>query len=63
MADPFSRLFSTRALFSFIGAAVPRDLMLYAHDGHKAFVVALDNDPAGQRGREKARNETVNGIS
>ena len=33
--------------------------MLRAYDGRKAFVVALDNDPAGQRGRQKARKETL----
>ena len=33
--------------------------MLRAYDGRKAFVVALDNDPAGQRGRQKARDETL----
>ena len=27
---------------------------------NKDFVVALDNDPAGQRGRQKAREETLN---
>ena len=30
-----------------------------AHDGRRAFVVALDNDPAGLRGRQKAREETL----
>jgi Toprim-like len=33
--------------------------MLRAYDGRKAFVVALDNDPAGQRGRQRAREETL----
>ena len=33
--------------------------MLRAYDGRKTFVVALDNDPAGQRGRQKAREETL----
>ena len=55
----FGRRSNSLAVVSCAGATVPRDLMLYAHDGRKAFVVALDNDPAGQRGREKARNETV----
>jgi Toprim domain-containing protein/uncharacterized protein DUF3991 len=50
------------AVVSCAGATVPRDLMFYAHGGRKAFVVALDNDPAGQRGREKARNETVDWV-
>jgi hypothetical protein len=34
--------------------------MLQAYDRGQAFVVALDNDPAGQRGRQKARDETLN---
>jgi Toprim-like/Protein of unknown function (DUF3991) len=42
------------------GAAVPRELMLQAYDRRQTFVVALDNDPAGQRGRQKARDETLN---
>jgi hypothetical protein len=33
--------------------------MRHAHDGRKAFVVALDNDTAGQRGWQKARDETL----
>ena len=37
--------------------------MLRAYNGRKAFGVALDNDAAGQRGREKARNETLNWVS
>jgi hypothetical protein len=40
------------AVVSCAGAAVPRELMLRAYDGRKAFVVALDNDPAGHRGRQ-----------
>ena len=48
------------AVVSCAGATVPRELMLRAYDEHKAFVVALDNDPAGQRGRQKAREETLN---
>jgi hypothetical protein len=47
------------AVVSCAGATVPRELMLRAYDGRKAFVVALDNDPAGQRGRQKARDETL----
>jgi hypothetical protein len=35
-------------------------VMLRAHEGRKAFVVALDNDPVGQRGRQKAQEETLN---
>jgi hypothetical protein len=33
--------------------------MLQAYDLRQAFVVALDNDRAGERGRQKAWNETV----
>jgi hypothetical protein len=46
------------AVVSCAGATVPRELMLQAYDGRQAFVVALDNDPAGQRGRQKAWDET-----
>ena len=48
------------AVVSCAGATVPRELMLQAYDRHQTFVVALDNDPAGQRGRQKARDETLN---
>jgi Toprim domain-containing protein/uncharacterized protein DUF3991 len=48
------------AVVSCAGATVPRELMLQAYDCGWAFVVALDNDPAGQRGRQKARDETLN---
>ena len=41
------------------GATVPRELMLKAYSGRLAFVVALDNDPVGRRGRQKARDETL----
>ena len=58
----FGRRANSLAVVSCAGATVPRDLMVYARDGRKAFVVALDNDPAGQRGREKARNETVDWV-
>jgi hypothetical protein len=33
--------------------------MLCAYEGRKTFVVALDNDPAGQRGWQKAHEETL----
>jgi hypothetical protein len=33
--------------------------MLQAYNLRQAFVVALDNDRAGERGRQKAWNETV----
>jgi hypothetical protein len=33
--------------------------MLHAYEGRRSFVVALDNDFAGQRGWQKAREETL----
>ena len=48
------------AVVSSAGATVPRELMLQAYDRCQAVVVALDNDPAGQQGRQKARDETLN---
>jgi hypothetical protein len=47
------------AVVSCAGACVPRELMLRAYDRGQAFVVALDRDPAGQRGVQKARDETA----
>jgi Toprim-like len=47
------------AVVSCAGAIVPRALMSHAHDRRQAFVVALDNDFAGERGCLKARHETV----
>jgi Protein of unknown function (DUF3991)/Toprim-like len=47
------------AVVSCAGATVPQELMLQAYDLRQAFVVALDNDRAGERGRQKAWNETV----
>ncbi|MGB7792154.1 MAG: toprim domain-containing protein [Terrimicrobiaceae bacterium] len=47
------------AAVSCAGATVPRGLMLYAYEGRRSFVVALDNDSAGQRGWQKAREETL----
>jgi hypothetical protein len=41
------------------GATVPYELMVQACDRRQAFVVALDNDPAGERGWSKAWDETV----
>jgi Toprim-like len=55
----FGRRGESLAVVSCAGATVPRELMLRAYDGRKAFVVALDNDLAGQRGRQKAREETL----
>ena len=47
------------AVVSCAGATVPRELMLQACDRCEAFVIALDNDVAGQRGRQKAQDETA----
>ncbi|MGA7904105.1 MAG: toprim domain-containing protein [Terrimicrobiaceae bacterium] len=47
------------AVVSCAGATVPRELMLQAYDRRQAFVVAFDNDVAGQRGQQKAREETL----
>lgn len=41
------------------GACVPTELMWQAYDRRQSFVVALDNDPAGERGWRKAWNETA----
>jgi hypothetical protein len=47
------------AAVSCAGATVSRELMLHAYEGRRSFVVALDNDFAGQRGWQKAREETL----
>ena len=47
------------AVVSCAGSTVPHELMFQAYDRRKAFVVALDSDLAGERGRQKARNETA----
>jgi hypothetical protein len=36
--------------------------MLQGYDRRQAFVIALDNDPAGQRGRQKALDETMDWV-
>jgi Toprim-like len=41
------------------GATVLNELMRLAYDRRQSFVVALDNDPAGERGWRKAWDETV----
>jgi len=41
------------------GATVPYELMHQAYNRRQSFVVALDNDSAGERGWRKAWNETV----
>ena len=47
------------AVVSCAGATVPNRLMRLAYERRQSFVVALDNDPAGQRGWSKAWDETV----
>jgi hypothetical protein len=46
------------AVVSCAGAAIPQTLMFQAYHRCQAFVVALDNDSAGERGCVKARDET-----
>ena len=50
------------AVVSCAGACVPRELMLRALDRGQAFVVAFDRDPAGQRGLQKAQDETADWV-
>lgn len=56
-------LFASRcdalAVVSCAGSTVPYELMFQAYDRRQAFVVALDRDPAGERGRQKAWNDTT----
>jgi hypothetical protein len=47
------------AVVSCAGATVPNELMKLVYDRRQSFVVALDNDPAGERGWRKAWEETV----
>ena len=47
------------AVVSCAGATIPQALMFQAYDRCQAFVVALDNDPAGERGWVKAQADTV----
>ena len=49
------------AVVSCAGATVPNELMRLAYDCGHSFVVALDNDPAGQRGWRKAWDE-ISGL-
>ena len=55
----FGRPDGSLAVVSCAGAIVPQALMLHACDRRQAFVVALDNDLAGERGWLKARDETA----
>jgi hypothetical protein len=47
------------AVVSCTGATVPNEVMRLAYDRRQSFVVALDNDPAGERGWRKAWEETA----
>ena len=47
------------AVVSCAGSTVPHELMFQAYDRRQAFVVAFDNDAAGERGWSKAWDETV----
>jgi hypothetical protein len=47
------------AVVSCAGATVPYELMFQACDRRRSFVVALDNDAAGERGWAKAWDDTV----
>jgi hypothetical protein len=47
------------AVVSCSGAAVPDELLFQAYDRRQRFVVALDNDAAGERGWQKAWDNTV----
>ncbi len=47
------------AVVSCSGSFVPRELLSQAYDRHQRFVVALDNDVAGERGWQKAWDDTA----
>ena len=47
------------AAVSCAGSTVPHEMMLQAYDRRKPFVVAFDNDLAGQHGWAKARDDTA----
>ncbi len=47
------------AVVSCSGSAVPEELMFQAYERRQGFVVAFDNDTAGQRGWTKAWDSTV----
>ena len=51
------------AVVSCAGATIPQALMFQAYHRSQAFVVALDNDPAGKRGWVKAQADTVDWMS
>ena len=47
------------AAVSCAGGIVPIELMRLAHERRQSFVVALDNDPAGERGWRRAWEQTA----
>jgi hypothetical protein len=47
------------AAVSCAGSVVPYELMFQAYDRRQSFVVAFDNDAAGERGWSKAWDDTV----
>ena len=62
-APSYYTLFASRseqlAVVSCSGSTVPEDLMFQAYDRRQKFVVAFDNDAAGERGWTKAWDSTV----
>lgn len=59
----YHSLFASRndslAVVSCSGSVVPEELLFQAYDRRQRFVVALDNDPAGLRGWQKAWDDTA----
>lgn len=59
----YQTLFGSRydrlAVVSCSGSTVPDALMVHAHDRRQSFIVALDNDAAGERGWQKAWDATA----
>ena len=49
----------SRAVVSCAGVSVPEELMWQAYDRRQSFVVALDNDAAGERGWRRAWDQTT----
>ena len=47
------------AVVSCAGSTVPHELMFQAYDRRQSFIVAFDNDAAGERGRSKAWDDTA----
>ena len=55
----FAGRYDVLAAVSCAGSTVPREMMLQAYDRRKPFVVAFDNDLAGQGGWAKAWDDTA----